>query len=334
MEKLSGNINVLSDMQITADMEKFDAQSKTVLRNKEVLAVILQEVIEEYKGYSRKEIMQFIESNSMTDDREVSAGRTNTQVRVDNAEFVQLNEKVSFFDLIFRARNPKLSIDDVLVSLHVNIEAQKNYQPGYPIEKRGLYYLARSLSSQLSVVTESTDYNELEKCYSIWICRDNIPPKARYSISVYEMENTRNTGMSVTPKENYNLMTLVVIKLGQTVYNGGKGDEGYELLHFLNAVMYPHRENFMDTISEYIDFSNNEELWKETEYMTGLGQSILEEGFAKGIEQGIEQGIRALILDNLEEQISREKIIVKLQKRFGLTEEKAIQYYDEFAVKI
>jgi len=58
--------------------------------------------------------------------------------------------------------------------------------------------------------------------------------------------------------------------------------------------MYPHKENFMNTISEYIDFSNNEELWKETEYMTGLGQSILEEGIEKGIERGREEGIRAL----------------------------------------
>ena len=43
----------------------------------------------------------------------------------------------------------------------------------------------------------------------------------------------------------------------------------------------------MDTISEYIDFSNNEELWKAAERMEGLGQSIREEGMARGIEQGI-----------------------------------------------
>lgn len=61
------------------------------------------------------------------------------------------------------------------MSLHVDVEPQKSYQPGYPIEKRGLYYLARSLSSQLSLVTEATDYGQLEKCYGIWICRDDIP---------------------------------------------------------------------------------------------------------------------------------------------------------------
>ncbi len=49
----------------------------------------------------------------------------------------------------------------------------------------------------------------------------------------------------------------------------------------------------MDTISEYIDFSENEELWKEAGHMSRLRQSVLEEG--------IERGIRTMVLDNLEE---------------------------------
>lgn len=125
-------------------------------------------------------------------------------------------------------------------------------------------------------------------------------------------------------------MTLIVIKLGEKVYNGEKRDEGYELLRFLNALMYPHKEDFMDTVSEYIDFSGNEELWKEVTHMTGLGQSILEEGMQQGMRQG---GIQALVLDNIEEQIPRERTIKKLQKRFGLTAEKSEQYYEQFAPK-
>ncbi len=291
MEKLKGSMEVLSSMQITAEMEGLDAQSKTVLRSKEVLAVILQEIVAEYKGYGWKEVMDFIEPDSITDAKEVSSGRTNTQIRGDNAEFVQLNEKTSLFDLVFRAKNPLLSTEKVLVSLHVDMESQKDSQPGYPIEKRGMYYLARRLSSQLSLVTENTDYGCLEKCYSIWICRDDVPIEDRYSISVYEMSNTKHTGLHTAAKEDYDLMTLVIIKLGGRVYNGKKGDEGYGLLRFLNALMYPHNDNFLNTISEYIDFSGNEELWKEAENVNGLGQSILEEGREEGREEGKKQGV-------------------------------------------
>lgn len=308
MEKLTGSMEALSAMQITADMEGLDAESKTLLHSKEVLAVILQGTIEEYKGYSLKEIMEFIEAASIMDVKEVSPGRTNTQVRGESAEYVQLGEKVSYFDLLFRARNPLLSEGKVTVSLHVDVEPQKTYKPGYPIEKRGIYYLARMLSAQLQLITDTTDYGELEKCCGIWICRDDVPEKERYSISFYEIANTKNIGVDTVERGNYDLLKMVLIRLGEKVYNGEEGDEGYRLLRFLNVIMYPHRENFMDTISEYIDFSENEELWKEAEHMTGLGQSILEEGIGQGIEKGIVQRNEELIMKKHSKGLSREDI--------------------------
>lgn len=69
-------------------------------------------------------------------------------------------------------------------------------------------------------VTDMTDYKALEKCYNIWICRDDIPKKEQYSISFYEMTNAKNFGNCKTQKENYDLLKLVVIGLGEKVYNG------------------------------------------------------------------------------------------------------------------
>ena len=319
MDKLRGSMDVLNAMQLTAEMEGLDVQSKTLLRSKEVLAVILQGVVAEYQGYSRQEIMDFIEADSIVDSKEVSTGRTNTRIQGDSAEFVQLNEKTSNFDLMFRAKNPQMSTEDVLVSLHVDVEPQKTYRPGYPIEKRGLYYLARSLSSQMSLATDTTDYGQLEKCYSIWICRDDIPEEDRYSISFYEVTNTKNIGGNAVDKGNYDLMTLAIIKLGYKEYNGEKGDEGFELLRFLNTIMYPHGEDFIETISDYIDFSENEELWKEEPSMFSLSQCFYEDGLGEGIE--------ALIRNNILEGISKEKTIANIRKFCGLTEEKAEEYF-------
>lgn len=218
-------------------------------------------------------------------------------------------------------------LENMLVNMRVDIEPQKEYRPGYPIEKRGLYYLARILSAQLSLVTEQTNYQELEKCYSIWICRDDIPKEEQYSISFYAVANTKNIGGVMPVKEDYDLLNLVVIRLGDRVYNGEKDSEGYRLLRFLNAIMYPHEAGFMDTISEYIDFSANEELWKEGRGMFSLGECVLEDGR----KEGIKTGIRALILENLEENVPVDKIIRKLQKYFGLSEEKAEMYYKEYS---
>ena len=148
------------------------------------------------------------------------------------------------------------------------------------------------------------------------MCKDDIPKEDQYSISVYEMVNTKNTAPNTVSKENYDLMTLVVIKLGNTVYNGDEEDEEYELLRFLNTIMYPHKDDFMDTVSEYIDFSDNEALHKEVIHVSTIEQikyeGMREELTAELTEELREEGIQALILDNLEEEIPKERTLVKL----------------------
>ncbi len=374
MDRLQGSMEALSALQITEDMDGLDVQSKSLLQYAEVLAVILRDTIAEYEGYSWKEVAEFIEVDSITSTMEVSPGRTNTKIRSDATEYHNLNEKTSLFDLAFRARNPQISTEDIQINLHIDVEPQKIYNPGYPIEKRGMYYLARRLSSQLSLALNVTDYNRLAKCYSIWICRDEIPKEDQYSISVYEMVNTKNTAPNTVSRENYDLMTLVVIKLGNTVYNGDKEDEGYELLRFLNTIMYPHKDDFMDTVSEYIDFSDNDALRKEVIHVStieqikyeGMREELTEEltkeiteeltkeiteeltkeiteELTKEITEELTKeiteeltneltgrGVKALILDNLENEIPKERILVKLQKYFNLTEEKAKWYYERF----
>ena len=151
--------------------------------------------------------------------------------------------------------------------------------------------------------------------------------ESRYSVSFYQVTNKKNIGKSEVEKEIYDLMTLVVIRLGDSEYHGEKGEEDFELLHFLNTVMYPHGEDFMETISDYIDFSENEELWKEEPRMFSLSQCIYEDG----MKNGIEQGIIALVQDHLEENIPRERTIYKLQKHFSLTREKAEECYERYA---
>ena len=68
--------------------------------------------------------------------------------------------------------------------------------------------------------------------------------------------------------------------------------------------------------------------------MSGMGQSIYDKGMAKGIEQGVMQSIRAFVLDNIDEHIPKERSIAKLQKLFGITREKAEEYYVTYADEI
>lgn len=327
MEKtIQGGLGVASAFQLTEEMEALDKQSKKLFQYKEVLAVILKETVEEYEGYSEKEIMEFIEADSITEEVEVSGGRTNTRIDGETTEFAELSEKTSNFDVAFRAKNPRLSDGKVVVNLHIDMEPQKSYRPGYPIEKRGIYYLARRLSSQLDVVTEKTDYGQLEKCYSIWICRERIPKDEQMSISFYRIVNDKNVGNCHPKKEDYDLMTLVILRLGDKNYHS----EEKSVLDFLTTIFHPHEKGFRKKISRYISFEEEFGI-KEEANMIELGESIYQEGVEDGMERGIEQGMEAFILDNLEENISEERIVEKLQKRFKLEEKVAREYFKKYA---
>jgi len=284
-ETIRGSLGAASAFQMTEDMDALDKQSKKILRYREVLAIILKETVEEYEAYSVDEIKEFIEADSITEESEVSNGRTNTRIAGMTTEFAELGEKTSNFDIAFRAKNPRLSGGEVVVNLYIDIEPQRNYRSGYPIEKRGIYYLSRRLCSQLDVITEKTDYGQLEKCYSIWICRERIPKEEQMSISFYKMVNHKNVGNCHPKEADYDLMTLVIIRLGDKDYH----NEEKNVLDFLTMIFYPHSDGFREKVSKYISFEEvlGEE---EEENMIGLGYCFYATGMEEGIEQGIEQG--------------------------------------------
>lgn len=64
-----------------------------------------------------------------------------------------------------------------------------------------------------------------------------------------------------------------------------------------------------------------------------LYQDGLDTGIETGIKTGIEKGIEALILDNLEDGKDELAILAKLQKRFSLSKEDAIQYLRKYYKK-
>ena len=55
------------------------------------------------------------------------------------------------------------------------------------------------------------------------------------------------------------------------------------------------------------------------------------EGLKEGLEQGLEQGIKAFILDNLEEENPKERILEKLQRHFELSKEQSEMYFRKYS---
>jgi len=285
MDKIAGSMGAAHSLQITEKAPHYDAASKEILSNREFLAIILKYTVREYADMSYREIADCIEGDSIRRTEGVAPGRGDSdRIGGMNAEFNVLGEMMSHFDVLFKAVNPKTSGNGVTCYLHIDIESQNDYQPGYPLEKRGIFYMARMLGSQIPAPAVETNYGALEKVYSIWICRNRIPKGMQNTMSVYGMANLWNSRDMATGDGDYDLMAMVLLRLGNP-----DGECREDIIRILNALFYPRDEKSYEILSEYVDFS--ESLKREVRKMSGLGETVFWEGVERGIEQGIVQGI-------------------------------------------
>lgn len=195
---------------------EYDAGMKQLMSNKEIIVPILQMTVPEFKTCSQEEILQCLDISSITKDDFVSDipnVEKDLRLTKEDSELSSLVEKLVRFDIRFKIINPKLSTEKIRVNLHIDMEAQKSYRPSnpsYPILKRAVYYVARDLSSQLSMITQTTDYSKLEKCYSIWICAEDVPKKLQNTLTEYSFSKKDIIGVADEPEEDYDLLTIFI----------------------------------------------------------------------------------------------------------------------------
>lgn len=195
---------------------EYDAGMKQLMSNKEIIVPILQMTVSEFKTCSQEEILQCLDISSITKDDFVSdIPNIERYLRLtkEDSELSSLVEKLVRFDIRFKIINPKLSTEKIRVNLHIDMEAQKSYRPSnpsYPILKRAVYYVARDLSSQLSTITQTTDYSKLEKCYSIWICAEDVPKKLQNTLTEYSFSKKDIIGVAEESEEDYDLLTIFI----------------------------------------------------------------------------------------------------------------------------
>ncbi len=106
---------------------------------------------------------------------------------------------------------------------------------------------------------------------------------------------------------------------------GTQDDVSQQLHAFLDYVAGKESEDlFVQKLKKAVKEAKKNRNWR-LEFMTLLMRD------QENIEKGRMEGIEAIILDNLEEGISKERILIKLQKLFALNQEEAEQYYKKFS---
>ena len=249
---------------------------------------------------SAEQVMNFIVKSSIRSDGVDSASAL---VAAQETEPGSLREKVIRYDSHFLAKNPRLSTKAIRIDLHIDLEMQNDYKPHaptYPIVTRGVYYAARGLDSQLGVLTETTDYSTLQKVYSIWICRENIPPELRGTVSSYSMEKADPHGIANEPKCEYDLLSVVLIRLG----NSAKKEPIFQYLNDFFA-------GDIDGMCKYINMKKNKELVKGVNQVMTLSQSIFSRGITEGEARNFIFSVKTLMKNTNK---SKEEVLAMLGK--------------------
>ena len=275
--------NELARAVLAAEVKaQYAAQCKLVLSMKEGRAGFWQGVAEDFARWWLEEIGTCIEGTPEISSLQVAPGGTGERIVGLETESRIAGEGSIVYDIRFLASVPK---GQRLIRLVINVEAQKDYYPGYQLPTRGIFYCARMLSSQLGTEFSGSDYDGLKKVYSIWICM-GVPKKIGNAIAEYRMERRDILPGFPDCRESYDKLSVVMIGL-----NGEEGGDG-GLMGMLNTLLSPRigGSRKKEILQQRYGMRMDDGLGREVDLMCNLSGYVEERGIQKGILQGAREG--------------------------------------------
>ena len=182
----------------------YDEGFKSLFAYKAMLAITLKALIPEYKDSTVEDIRdKYIQGD-------LEEGRDSEKIISAGPGVEDGNVK---YDIKFDALLPNRTKDHMRVL--INIEGQKNTSSlGYDLVTRGIYYACNMITSEYGTIFSSSEYNKLEKVYSIWISM-SPPQKEKGSIVRYKITEENMTNDYRNRKENYDKLEVIIFNLGE-----------------------------------------------------------------------------------------------------------------------
>ncbi len=272
------------DTKISADMDaadinaRYDHACKTLLAEKYILAWIMRDCLDEYRDISIEDIVtKYIEGTPQIGEVPVMPNETNAAIRGIGTEDTSINEGCISYDIRFMATVPSTGKP---IQLIINVEAQNDFSPGYPLVKRALYYCARMISAQYGTEFGKMDYAKIKKVYSIWICIDP-PKKRRGTVTAYKMRECDLVGKAEEPLANYDLLTVVMVCLG--------GKRRRAVLRLLNTLLSKTTKvaTKKKVLERDFNIPMNTKFEEEATFMCNLSEGVYKRGYDKGKAQAV-----------------------------------------------
>lgn len=275
----------------TVDVKaQYDAGAKRLIGQKDILAYILVNTVDVFKGMSPKEAVNYIEGTPYISTVPVEPGVTNTSLTKNgkrivgiNTESAEVNEGMVRYDIVFYAKVPLTSTTDSErkhLQIIINVEAQKDEPAGYGILNRAVFYVSRLISSQKERDFVNSEYDDIKQVYSIWICMN----MKENSISHIHLTKEDLVG-SCKWNGRLDLFNIIMIGLAGTL---PEHNEMYELHHLLGTLLSSEltADEKLSIMEHEYDISVEEKFRRDVNIMCNLSEGIEEKGMAKGIAKG------------------------------------------------
>ena len=268
------NTEITNAILAADDKAQYDERAKRLLAQKSILAHILVKAVDEFKGMNPKEVVALIEGEPKVGIVPLEPGLTNSEKTVRDGERVvglntensEINVGLVRFDIIFYVR-----MRDGLSQILVNVEAQKDAPAEYNILNRAIFYVCRMISSQKERDFVNTNYDDIKRVISIWICMN----MDENSMNHYHIANDVLLGnLQWEGKEE--LISIVLLGLSK---NLPEHDETLELHRLLGALLSKSltQNEKLNIIEKEYDIPIEEEFRKDVSIMCNLSQGIVDD---------------------------------------------------------
>ncbi len=299
-------------LHVTDDSTGYDAACKRVLSEKAILARIMKSCLEEYKECDVSDIAEkYIEGQPQVSAVPVLPDEDSTVISGMDTEDKSVREGSVTYDIRFRAIAPSSGEQ---IALIINVEAQNDFYPGYPLIKRGIYYCSRMISSQYGREFTGPHYEKIKKVYSIWICMN--PPKVRENtITRYRLVEEHLVGEAMESVRNYDLLSIVMLCLG------GPDGENYDgVLRMLDVLLSNETSEAekRKILQDDYDIQMTRTMEQEVSVMCNLSKGIMEKGITKGRVEGRSEGMAKGMTNGILSAIK------SLMETMGMTIEQAM----------
>ena len=300
------NTEITNAVNAAADRAQYDEKAKRLLGHKIILAHILVNTVEEFRGMNPKDVVDYIEGEPMVSTVPSEPGLTNMKSEGEriagfNSESSEINEGTVRFDIVFYVR-----MKDGLSQIIVNIEAQKDVPTEYHILNRAIFYACRLISSQKERDFVNTSYDDIKCVYTIWICM-NMPEN---SMDYYYLTNKKVLG-SCKWEGKQDMLNIVLIGLAKEL---PEQNEKYELHRLLGALLSKKltQSEKLGIIEKEYNIPLEDNLRKDVSVMCNLSQGIVDDTKAEIIINMYKKGCTLeLIADVTGKSVAEVEKIIK-----------------------